>query len=319
MNQSSGKKVIFVGGTSYSGSTLLDLLLANSPNGFSCGEVYALFYPFRKHHINPMCGCGNPQCQIWPKIKKWGPKRLYQSIFDMFPEVDCIVDSSKDPLWIRDRCSELADTDIAVDNVLIWKNPLEFYQSRLKRHQEYRWESEWINYHRLYFAFIDKWLSLPYAKLVKSPAALERLCHQLRIPWSKCRMSYWEKQHHTLFGNASAKIHFHDQSSDQYSKYREELVEQSQLAIGSNPSAPVPHKEIYYHEPPNSLRRAKHKLPQIMLDIEKVLNGTSIHSGQTEMENAYFQAANLKSGYMYRAYRRAKRNIIKGRGMIAGH
>ena len=44
------KQVIFVGSTSYSGSTFFDMTLGNDPTGFSCGEVYAFFHPFRPHH-----------------------------------------------------------------------------------------------------------------------------------------------------------------------------------------------------------------------------------------------------------------------------
>lgn len=55
----SGKTAIFIGGSSYSGSTLLDMMLASGEDGFSAGEVSALFYPYRPHHINPECvnGC----------------------------------------------------------------------------------------------------------------------------------------------------------------------------------------------------------------------------------------------------------------------
>ena len=47
----SERMVIFVGGTSFSGSTLVDMMLANDPAGLSCGEVYAIFYPYRRHHL----------------------------------------------------------------------------------------------------------------------------------------------------------------------------------------------------------------------------------------------------------------------------
>ena len=46
------KKVIFIGGSSYSGSTFLDMMLSSGDNGFTAGEVSALFllilpYQFR--------------------------------------------------------------------------------------------------------------------------------------------------------------------------------------------------------------------------------------------------------------------------------
>ena len=72
------KKVIFVGGTSFSGSTFLDMMLANGEEGFSAGEVYALFYPYRPGHINPQCCCGDPSCTIWKDIKREVPPNFTQ-------------------------------------------------------------------------------------------------------------------------------------------------------------------------------------------------------------------------------------------------
>ena len=51
------KKVVFIGGSSYSGSTFLDMILStNGDNGFFADEVSA-FYLYRSHHINPECRC----------------------------------------------------------------------------------------------------------------------------------------------------------------------------------------------------------------------------------------------------------------------
>jgi len=35
-----GRKVIFIGGSSYSGSTLLDMMLSSGDNGFSAVNVF---------------------------------------------------------------------------------------------------------------------------------------------------------------------------------------------------------------------------------------------------------------------------------------
>ena len=318
MSGSREKKVIFVGGTSYSGSTLLDMLLANSPGGFSCGEVYALFYPFRKHHIDPSCGCGDPQCEIWKGLKQRGPLRLHQSIFEMFPEVDCIVDSSKDPMWIRDRSADLVSADITVNNVLIWKTPQEFHQSRLKRHQEHRWESEWINYHQHYFSLIDEWISLPYAELVKSPGTLETLCKHLQIPWFEGKEAYWEKRHHTLFGNTSAKIHLYDRTSKQFRQCRQELSGQDNPGTEDEQESGTPYQEIYYQAPENRNNENRPERPQLMSDIESVLIGSSLYSDRETIQQSRQQAGRLKAGHLYRAYRRLRRSAISVRGMITG-
>ena len=119
------KKVIFIGGTSYSGSTFLDMILANDPKGFSCGEVHALFNPYRPHHIRPDCGCGDDNCNTWNKIKKGGKKKLYETLFDIFPDTEFIIDSSKNPFWIKYQMNICSSKNIETINVLIFKNPLD--------------------------------------------------------------------------------------------------------------------------------------------------------------------------------------------------
>ncbi|HFC54061.1 MAG TPA: hypothetical protein ENJ43_06470 [Gammaproteobacteria bacterium] len=318
MSCSREKKVIFIGGTSYSGSTLLDMLLANSPSGFSCGEVYAMFHPFRKHHVDPACGCGDPQCNIWKHLKRQGPKKLYHSIFEMFPEVDCIVDSSKDPMWIRDRSNDLAGSGIAVRNVLIWKTPQEFHQSRKKRHQEHRWESEWINYHRHYFSLVDEWISLPYAELAKSPRTLKILCERLQIPWFEGKEAYWEKRHHTLFGNTSAKIHLYDKESKQFQQCRQELSGQDRNEEKGELDSATPYKEIYYQAPQDDMLQDPSGHYRIMADIENILVNSSLYSEQSVIRIAREKAGHLRASRVYRTYRRLRQAAMSLKGAIAG-
>ncbi|MHC4179030.1 MAG: hypothetical protein ACYSWU_16065, partial [Planctomycetota bacterium] len=117
------KTVIFVGGTSYSGSTFFDMTLANDPEGFSCGEVSALFFPYRPHHIEPDCGCSDSDCSIWRRLLGNGYADFFPAIFERLPEVDFIVDSSKDVFWIAKQLKALRKHGIRAKHVLIWKDP----------------------------------------------------------------------------------------------------------------------------------------------------------------------------------------------------
>ncbi len=211
-----GRKVIFVGGTSYSGSTMLDMIIGNDTEGFSCGEIGALFHPYRSHHVTPRCGCGNPACDIWRRIRRAGPYGAYAAIFDMFPQVRFIVDSTKNPLWIKERTRELTAKGVDVRHVLIWKTPEEFRKSHEKRGRHSRIERAWMNYHHAYFSLIKGWRSIAYSDLVESPSSLEKLCGHLDVPWFDGKQRYWDKQHHIVFGNDSAKIHLYDRASESF-------------------------------------------------------------------------------------------------------
>jgi len=212
------KKVIFVGGSSYSGSTLLDLMLANAPDGFSCGEVSQMFHPYKQHHFNLNCGCGKSDCTLWGNVQKAGINELYATIFKTFSNVNTIVDSSKDPLWIYERSQQLRAAGIDVKNILIWKTPEEYYYSCAKRGKELRWENAWINYHSLYFRMVPGWQSVRCADLVASDDTLKVVSDAVGIEHFSGKRHYWDKIHHTLFGNHSAKLHLYEKGTDAYER-----------------------------------------------------------------------------------------------------
>jgi len=212
------KKVIFIGGTSYSGSTFLDMVLSNDPQGFSCGEVHALFHPYRQHHFNPLCGCGDKNCNLWNDLKEIGENNFYLKIFEKFPDVNFIVDSSKNPLWIKQRSKFLSSKGIDVKNVLIWKNPANLIQSFIKRNRRKDFEKSFINYHKLYFSLIDEFYIANLESFILDQFILKDLCEFLDIEYFDAKIRYWEKIHHTLFGNTTAKIHLFNKGSNRYNE-----------------------------------------------------------------------------------------------------
>jgi len=268
------KKVIFIGGSSYSGSTLLDMMIASGKDGFSAGEVSALFFPYRTHHVNPECGCGRTDCSLWKEIKPLGPENVYKEIFTRFPEISHIVDSSKDPLWIRDQAKRLKKQRVEVKHVLIWKTSLEFAMSRYKRNRIVGWDTAWKNYYRHYFSQVENWISVKYSDLAQSPQrTLSGLCQEIGIDYFDGKELYWEYCHHTLFGNASARIHIYSKETGDYKKLSEQLRESNQ----SDPESR--HRTIYYDT------NTKRQLPRHVIDtasqdpeinlIEELLQATA--------------------------------------------
>ncbi len=202
------KKIIFVGGTAYSGSTMFHLILANDPHGFATGEVHALFNPRMPHHSTPKCGCGDDGCQIWHDIRKNGEDNLFDSIFERCPEVNFVVSSSKNPFWIHAQNKLAQSKGFETKNVLIWKSPLEFAQSTKKRGQYGIWEKSWINYYRLYAALMDEWRAIKYYNVANHPEeTLIDVCNYLGIPNPPDKRDFWQKKSHVLFGNYSARMH----------------------------------------------------------------------------------------------------------------
>ncbi|MHA1757222.1 MAG: hypothetical protein ACTSVV_10665 [Promethearchaeota archaeon] len=237
------RKVIFIGGTSYSGSTFLDMMIANDPKGFSCGEVYALFNPYKFHHFNPQCNCGDKNCSIWQEVLIKGENNLYETIFNLFPNIEFIVDSSKSPFWILSQINRLKEKEIKVLNLLIWKSPLEIAYSFKKKNNFRHWQKSWINYHRLYFTLIKDWRSIKYLDLTRKFSTLKRICDYVDIEYFKNKERYWEKKHHNLFGNISAKIHLYPKDNKQFKEYRNIILKQYRF---DNKEVNKKHKKIYY-------------------------------------------------------------------------
>jgi hypothetical protein len=237
------EKVIFIGGTSYSGSTFFDMILSNDPAGFSCGEVDALFYPYRPNHINPFCGCGNSNCSVWSRVLKNGDKKLFHSIESLLPQIEFIVTSAKGPFWQKGQITILKKDKVCFKNILIWKDPYDFAYS-YKRRGRSNWDVDWINYHRLYFSSIKQWKAVNYRALTTNPDTLAKVCEYLGIENFSEKPYYWNKTHHTLFGNSSAKIHMYNKNDATYRLFKDKLLKESK---GSVKKIENDHQHIYYN------------------------------------------------------------------------
>ncbi len=232
------KKVFFIGGSSYSGTTMLDMMIGNCDEGFSIGEVYALYRPYRPENfaVKPECGCGDPNCNFWAQVRKAGEDHLYEELFTLFNDISFIVDSSKEPWWIKKQSERLQAQGIDVVNVLLWKNPADFAYSMLKRKRKH-WKKFWKNYYRLYFSLIQKYFIISYEDLVQFPdKVLHSLCDKAGITFHIDQKKYWNKKHHTLFGNYSAKRHLYNEKN--------KTIEQEKFLI--NQTGQHKHRSIYH-------------------------------------------------------------------------
>jgi len=238
------RKVIFVGSAPFSGSTLLAMIVGNDARGFTCGEAQNFLLPTKKFHPTLVCGCGDRECGLWQQLRKSGPEKLYETVFRTYPQTDFIVDSSKNPFWIHAQSKFLKKIGIETRNILIWKSPLEIAHSFQKRGRYQQWERSWVNYHRLYFSIIRDWRAIRYKDLASDNGKLGEVCKYLEIPYFPKKDHYWEKIHHVIGGNYSAKIHLHHEGSPDFAY----AIKQDRSLTGENIRAKL--RTIYY-EPVN--------------------------------------------------------------------
>lgn len=218
------KMIIRIGGTAYSGSTFLSLMLANDHHGFSCGEVRSLFHPSRLQHFGRECTCQDPACKIWEEVKAGGELQMWQTLTGLLPETHFFVDSSKSLAWFFDQAQNDGHHDLKVRNILIWKTPAEFAYSRMKRNKLKNWKKAYINYYIRYFRIVKQWHSVCYSDLAKNPTKkIKKLCSLLDIIYFKNKEFYWNRQHHTIGGSNVAKLHLYDPNNKSFNRIRNEL------------------------------------------------------------------------------------------------
>lgn len=196
------KTIICIGGTSRSGSTLLDLIIANDERAMSLGEIKGIFHPRKKHAFEEIQRL--KKNKVWKKILEDGKENLYPNLIKYFPDVDIFVDSSKNPFWFKYHAKNKKNEYI-IKNVLIYKTPSELANSFIKRGARYEWVKFYEKYHRKYFSLIDDFVSISYKDLIINDKSLEQLCSVLGINYFKDKKNYWEKDQNTFFGSNSVK------------------------------------------------------------------------------------------------------------------
>ncbi|MEJ2176482.1 MAG: hypothetical protein P8Y12_00700 [Gammaproteobacteria bacterium] len=224
-----GKKLLLVCGAARSGTTMLDLMLGNSDDAVSTGEVYAVYRPYRIHHRNPECSCGEINCPSWAGLLDVRESSFHSNIFRQRPNINVVVDSSKDLRWVLDSNVWAYQTGLAVENIVIWKNPIELSYSYWRRGEKVDWyRKEFVRYYGRFLELELPFLAVNYRDLVTdSSATLERLCKRIGIECDANRVNFWEKRHHHFFGSAGTRGQVgSDQGQVRYqAEYPQEFLE----------------------------------------------------------------------------------------------
>jgi hypothetical protein len=182
---------------------MLDLMLGNSPEAFSCGEIYALFRPFQKHHFDPVCRCGAENCAIWAQLKHVPERNFHKQALQQ-PGIRYVVDSSKDLRWVLDSNIWAQGRNYRIHNVLIWKEPMELAFSHWQRGQPIDFfREQFLVYYNRFLSLNLPFLSVSYNKLrTDSRNVLQQVCNALGMEYTDGREEFWHKHHHHFFGNA---------------------------------------------------------------------------------------------------------------------
>ena len=301
-------KVVFIMGAGHCGSTLLDLILGSHSKAFSLGEFKQFNSRLQASEAGSgeVCGVCAVDCPVWQGelLKKLKPvlgngqgvrrvvtalgRRLrnpYKTLNESI-EQDVIIDSSKHPIWIRNRLAPR----------YLWKD-VQPYLIYLHRDGRAVTNSYFRKYpERTYPVIVDDWLQqvaqmesyfeefdagpklkLGYESLADATAdTAESLCKFLGLDFEPGMLGYWQHDHHHLGGNGGTR-HLIFRYREQFGGHSEQMEKRI-----------VESKQHYSHEYYDATRIA------IKLD-ERWRDELSVEQLQVFEERA--QPAN--AGYVY--------------------
>ena len=198
--------LINVCGPSFSGTTLLDLMLGNADDAFSCGEVANWFRPTRAHHKRLDCPCGANPCPTWARFQNTPQEQFHRDVFSRL-DVGFVVDSSKRLPWIFDTHRWACQQGFRVVNLLVWKTPLSHGFSHWKRGQDVQdARYRYMRYYTRFLALRLPFVAVNFNRLVEVPAEqLAEVCRVSGATYFRGRERFWQRQHHQLFGNEGTR------------------------------------------------------------------------------------------------------------------
>lgn len=218
-----GTTLVNVLGSGGSGTTLLALMLGNSERGFTPGETRVWYRPHQPAHFGFACWCRRNPCPVWEQIGVFPEGEVYRRAAEVLG-AEVIADSSKWIDWARDAGEWARNDGMRVSNVLIWRDPIDLVHSWWRRGRLGGGKAEalegealrsraltelgkrFIDYTELLFEGGFDPLVVSYDRLVEDPAGiLSNLCTRIGIDYRPGQERFWEGDHHTLFGNESAR------------------------------------------------------------------------------------------------------------------
>ncbi|NER03500.1 MAG: sulfotransferase [Okeania sp. SIO3C4] len=227
------KKVLFILGTAYCGSTLLSLILDSHPQCFTVGELSNLpefnnkgkldnfwSHQFSQKELQNLClGLSNARISspIPLKVEKFFREIVNDDIFRPYSIIasktpaDIIVDSTKTIYWISSML-QLKELKKRFDIYLLHlvRDGRAVLNSYLKKRRNMTvkkigdlWLKRVTNNEVFFENFsTENKILVRYEKLVTQPQAItQEICDFLGIEFRTEMLEYWKYEHHIISGN----------------------------------------------------------------------------------------------------------------------
>jgi len=203
-------RVIGILGSSWCGSTYVNLVLGSLPGCCATGEDHVLSRPHPDR--SPACGVHGEDCPvITPDLRarcSWGTT---WEVLAQAQGASVAVTSNK---LAENYTEALASRAWDLGHVVLWRTPEEYVQSELKHHPDRtarRAAEDWAWVYRQIRDYLAqarrRVVVVPYRAWCEAPAHwLRRICDAMDLPHDSGARAYWTKDHHIVGGNAGAYI-----------------------------------------------------------------------------------------------------------------
>ncbi|MEE2525474.1 sulfotransferase [Hyphobacterium sp. HN65] len=206
---------VMICGAGHSGSTLLGLILGRAANAFYMGEggkvryLHDLKKPLRKRACK-VCG---EDCPVWSGFHWDETQPLYRQVADHVG-ASTIVDSTKNPGWIKARTAELdAQGDKAVliflqrDGRAVLNSRFRKYPDKDAAEQIEAWKGQIAASRDVFDAFHGEKIEVRYEQLATSPeAVIHSICELAGLPFDPAMLDFTRGESHPLGGNTGTQF-----------------------------------------------------------------------------------------------------------------
>jgi len=207
------KKVCLISGAPHSGSTLLGLILGSHSICFYAGEANKVKFlntnnP-KKDSTCKMCG---RNCLVWSEFHLDSSNDLYEQLSEITKK-PFIIDSTKKPSWIQKQIGNLANKEVDVYLIYLFRDGRAVINSRLRKYKDSdpikvidRWGNHLKQTNRIFKEFSGKKIKIHYKDLAVNPEQVTKtILNLFEIDYEPSMLDFYQHDHHPLGGNTGTQ------------------------------------------------------------------------------------------------------------------
>lgn len=203
----------------------MDLMIGSLNKTISLGEINAFYYPYRRHHVSPLCSCEKEQCLFFDKVKNYSRKGVYNKLLEE-NEIENIVDSSKSLLWIFENMKHLESDSTEVFNIVLIKDFKSYAHSIWKRGG--RIQLAYKKYTSYYNMLINSGINYCLVNqndLINNKENVSNIIREYTgLVLEKEHFDFWNFKHHYFFGSPSAKNQISNKSKQKPTGFEDKFL-----------------------------------------------------------------------------------------------